>query len=433
MAFTTKSVLKKLFNRQIFCCLQFRIRRNHIIQNTLSRINENGEAIIYIHWPYCMKRCTYCNFNKYIHNNVNHSRMLSCLRKEIKYLLQLSGIKNIKSIYFGGGTPSLAKPSTINSCIECISDNSKLHDNAEITLECNPTNAESNLLRDFKLAGVNRLSIGIQALDNHDLKVMGRNHNSLEALKCLDISKNIFPGSTSLDMIFGRPGQSRQSWIEELSQILKLCDDHLSIYQLTVERGTSLFKQVKNKEIIMPNDDEMADMYEDTVKILTEANFSHYEVSNYARNGAESVHNSSYWNGTEYIGIGPGAHGRFICRGVGNKIREARIQTLEPDIWMYEVEKYGHGTRKVVFQSSKEILEELLMMGLRTKMGIDNKLWCKYSSGISLADTFKTSEILRAYVYGGFLNFDKMRLAPTEDGMRIADTITKDLLPYIKA
>lgn len=341
-------------------------------------------------------------------------------------------MKSIKSIYFGGGTPSLAKPTTIESFIKCVSNNVELQKSAEITLECNPTSTESNLLRDFKLAGINRVSIGIQALNDYDLKLMGRNHSSLEALKCLDMARKFFPGSTSIDLIFGRPGQNRDSWMEELFQFLKLCDDHLSIYQLTLERGTHLFKQVKNNQLIMPSDDDIADMYEDAVKILTNNNFIHYEVSNYARNGAESIHNSSYWNGTQYIGTGPGAHSRFICTGIGKSQREARIQTLEPDVWMWEVEKYSHGTRRIVSQSTSDILEELLMMGLRTKNGINNEIWCKYSNGISLSDMFNSSEILQDYITQRYLMFNETKLAPTEDGMRIADTITKDLLPYIK-
>ncbi|XP_013790314.1 radical S-adenosyl methionine domain-containing protein 1, mitochondrial-like, partial [Limulus polyphemus] len=202
------------------------------------------KAALYVHWPYCEKRCSYCNFNKYISNHVNHARMCECLVKEATTLLRLSGIKTVETIFFGGGTPSLAQPHTIESVINCVKNLVAVPHDAEVTLECNPTTLEAQRLREFKLAGVNRVSIGIQALNDRDLLLLGRNHSVKEALRVIEQAKNIYNGRTSIDIIFGRPYQSQYSWQDELKKLLEICDDHISLYQLTLERGTSLFKLV---------------------------------------------------------------------------------------------------------------------------------------------------------------------------------------------
>ncbi|XP_076331708.1 radical S-adenosyl methionine domain-containing protein 1, mitochondrial-like isoform X4 [Tachypleus tridentatus] len=390
------------------------------------------KAALYIHWPYCEKRCSYCNFNKYISNQVNHDRMCKCLVQETTTLVRLSGVKNIETIFFGGGTPSLAKPRTIESVISCVRDLVAVPHDTEVTLECNPTTLEAQRLREFKLAGINRVSVGVQALNDRDLLLLGRNHSVKEALRVIDEAKNIYSGSTSIDIIFGRPYQTQYAWQDELKKLLDICDDHVSLYQLTLERGTSLFKLVHCGKLSMPTDAEVADFYEVAVSMLTDAGFQRYEVSNFARNGAESIHNNSYWNGTQYIGIGPGAHGRFVPQQTASHSREARIQTLEPDVWMKEVERYGHGTRKIVVQSHLDMLEEYLLTGLRTARGINNEQWCIFSGGASLTDVLSHSVPLKEHMRNKLLQFDGRNLRTSAAGMMVADSLTLDLLPSLQ-
>ncbi|KAI7803063.1 radical S-adenosyl methionine domain containing 1 [Triplophysa rosa] len=304
------------------------------------------EASLYVHWPYCLKRCSYCNFNKYIPRSQNHTVMTECLQKETRTLLQLSQISRISSVFFGGGTPSLAQPSTIAAVLETVSKHAHVADDAEVTLEVNPTPAGKASLRDFTLAGVNRFSIGIQSLNDDHLRTLGRDHNSQHALQTVSEARMLYPGRVSVDVMFALPGQSVKSWESELEKLLPVCDDHVSLYQLTLERGTRLFKQVESGELSVPGDDVTAVMYKSAREALEQAGFLQYEVSNFSKNNAVSQHNVGYWRGQQYIGVGPGAHGRFVPRAVGGDQREARTQTLEPDVWIREVQRQGHGMRR---------------------------------------------------------------------------------------
>ncbi|GFO18517.1 radical s-adenosyl methionine domain-containing protein 1, mitochondrial-like, partial [Plakobranchus ocellatus] len=284
-------------------------------------------ASLYVHWPYCRKRCMYCNFNKYISNSVDHSRMRSCLMKETATLLNLSGVQKISSIFFGGGTPSLAEPYTIQSVLKTAAGCGMLPDDVEVSMEVNPTAFQASRLREFKESGINRVSIGVQTLQADGLHILGRDHSVKESLSCLESARLLFPGKVSLDLIFGWPGQTMDMWVRELEQIVKVCDNHLSLYQLTVEQGTRLFTLVQTGKLCLAS--------------------SHPIVSC------------------------SGAHGRFTRAGYSQK--EARIQTPVPEAWMDEVEKRGHGTRSVTPLSSQERLEELLVVGLRTRWGISHK------------------------------------------------------------
>ncbi|XP_041073398.1 radical S-adenosyl methionine domain-containing protein 1, mitochondrial isoform X2 [Carcharodon carcharias] len=331
------------------------------------------QAALYIHWPYCERRCIYCNFNKYISPSVDHDAMRDGLIRETETLLSNSRVKEITSVFIGGGTPSLARPSTIASILETVARATHFPHNLEISMEANPTSAAASRLAEFKAAGITRLSLGIQALCDHDLKILGRDHTAQEALWSLEEASKLFPGHTSVDIIFGRPGQNVESWKEELEELLALCDHHVSLYQLTLERGTALYKQVQEKVLRMPEQEAMAQMYQAARSILRKAGFLQYEVSNFAKNGAVCLHNLGYWRGRQYLGVGPGAHGRFVPLGEGKTQREARIQTLEPSNWLREVRRFGHGTRKRVQQSKLDILEELLVMGLRMNEGISHQ------------------------------------------------------------
>ncbi|XP_060109096.1 radical S-adenosyl methionine domain-containing protein 1, mitochondrial [Heteronotia binoei] len=390
------------------------------------------QAALYIHWPYCEKRCSYCNFNKYIPRSMDEPRMRDCLIQEARTLIQLSQVQRITSVFFGGGTPSMASPFTIGDILETISQCAHLAEGTEVTLEANPTSADASRLAEFRRAGVNRLSIGIQSVNDADMKLLGRNHTAFEALRTLEEAKKLFPGRTSIDLIFGLPGQTVTSWVQSLQKLLPMCDDHISLYQLTLERGTSLFKQVHQGYLPMPDVDVVAEMYDCARHILQDAGFRQYEVSNFARNGALSAHNLSYWQGSQYIGLGPGAHGRFVPWGDVKIQREARIQTLEPDVWMKEVLAFGHGTRKRTALSELDILEEVLMLGLRMDVGISHQHWLRFSPALSLWNVFGGSEEVKGLEEQDLLLLENRGLRCSWKGLAVLDTLLPTLLSQLQ-
>ncbi|KAF7247444.1 Radical S-adenosyl methionine domain-containing protein 1, mitochondrial [Varanus komodoensis] len=383
-------------------------------------------------WPYCEKRCSYCNFNKYIPRNLNESGMRDCLIQEAKTLIQLSRVQRITSVFFGGGTPSLASPFTIAAVLDTISQCAYLAEGTEVSLEANPISGDALRLAEFQKAGVNRLSIGIQSLDDAELELLGRNHTAGDALKTLEEARKLFPSRVSIDLIFGLPGQTVASWVQGLEQLLAVCDDHISLYQLTLERGTSLFKQVHQGFLPMPDPDVVAEMYDSARHILQNAGFRQYEVSNFARNGALSTHNLSYWQGSQYIGLGPGAHGRFVPWADGKIHRESRIQTLEPDIWMKEVLAFGHGTRKRTVLSELDILEEVLMLGLRMDTGITHQHWLHFAPNLSLWNVFGESEEVKELVEHGLLLLDNRGLRCSWKGLAVLDSLLLTLLSQLQ-
>ncbi|XP_077590771.1 radical S-adenosyl methionine domain-containing protein 1, mitochondrial [Stigmatopora nigra] len=386
------------------------------------------EASLYIHWPYCLKRCSYCNFNKYIPKSDNNHIVSQCLQKEVETLLQLSQVSCITSVFFGGGTPSLAHPITVSAILDAVSRHSSLADQIEVSLEVNPTSGGMAKLKDFSHAGVNRFSIGVQSLLDDDLTNLGRDHGSQQALRTLEEARKLRPGKVSVDIMFGRPGQSVASWEAELSELLPACDDHVSLYQLTPERGTLLFKQIQEGEVTLPGDYDMAEMYETARRMLHQYGFEQYEVSNFARNGAVSHHNMSYWKGKQYIGVGPGAHGRFVPLNEGFTQREARTQTLDPDAWIREVQQSGHGTRRRIQLGRLELLEEVLVMGLRMTEGITHKHWQLFSPQLGLADIFALSTDVREFLLHGQLTLDDGGLRCSRDGLALLDSMLPDLL-----
>ncbi|XP_077415837.1 radical S-adenosyl methionine domain-containing protein 1, mitochondrial [Vanacampus margaritifer] len=386
------------------------------------------KASLYIHWPYCLKRCSYCNFNKYIPKGDNNHIVSQCLQQEVETLLQLSEVSCITSVFFGGGTPSLAHPSTVSDILEAVVRQTSLADQAEVSLEVNPTAEGRTKLKDFSQAGVNRFSIGVQSLLDDDLTRLGRDHSAIQALQTIEEACKLCPGKVSVDIMFGRPGQSVASWEAELSDLLRACDDHVSLYQLTPERGTLLFKQIQGVEVVLPGDHETADMYESARRTLRRHGFEQYEVSNFARNSAVSHHNMSYWKGRQYIGVGPGAHGRFVPLGEGGTHREARTQTLEPDVWIREVQQRGHGTRRRIQLRHLELLEEVLVMGLRMTEGITHKHWQLFSPKLTLWDIFGSSTDVQEFLHCGLLTLDDGGLRCSWDGLALLDSMLPPLL-----
>ncbi|KAM7001820.1 radical S-adenosyl methionine domain-containing protein 1, mitochondrial [Passerculus sandwichensis] len=385
-------------------------------------------AALYVHWPYCRKRCSYCNFNTYVVPAVDEAAVRACLVREAQTLLRLSQVHSVTSVFFGGGTPSLASPGTVAAVLEAVAGAAHLPAGAEVTLEANPSSTSASVLDGFRAAGVNRLSIGVQSLDDAELRMLGREHTVAEARKAVEAARGLFPGRTSIDLLFGLPGQSRDAWAQRLEATLRLCDDHISLYQLTLERGTALAAQVRAGALPAPPQDLLADMYHTARSVLGAAGFRHYEVSNFARKGALSTHNLSYWRAEQYIGVGPGAHGRFALRAEGGCSREARVQTPEPVAWMREVRSQGHGTRSRAVLSPLEQLEELLTLGLRTDEGITHERWGHFSPQLSLQAVFGGPGEARALQQEGWLVLDGGGLRCTWAGLAVLDSLLPALL-----
>ncbi|XP_053347809.1 radical S-adenosyl methionine domain-containing protein 1, mitochondrial [Clarias gariepinus] len=426
--------LRAVFWRSGLMCLgdrpgEIRVRRFYSSQSP----EPPQPTALYIHWPYCLKRCSYCNFNKYIPRSVDNQVMTECLQQEIRTLLQLSQVSQISSVFFGGGTPSLAPASTVAAVLETVSAHARLCDDAEVTLEVNPAPARRTALRDFVSAGVNRLSLGVQSLSEARLRVLGRDHDPQQALQTLEEARTLCPGRVSVDVMFGIPGQSLASWESELEEVLRVCDDHVSLYQLTLERGTHLYKQVQQRELSMPSDDITASMYKSARKVLEQAGFLQYEVSNFARHNAVSTHNLGYWRAQPYIGAGPGAHGRFVPRALGAVHREARTQTLEPDIWLREVQQHGHATRRRIQLGQLGLLEEVLVMGLRMTEGFSHQHWAAFSPEVNLHQVFNASVDVQELQQRGALILDDRGLRCSWEGLALLDSILPVLLLELDA
>ncbi|XP_064459413.1 radical S-adenosyl methionine domain-containing protein 1, mitochondrial-like isoform X3 [Ornithodoros turicata] len=386
--------------------------------------SSSAQSSVYIHWPYCEKRCTYCNFNKYVSNNVDHEVMTSCLVEELNSVLSETGVSQITTVFFGGGTPNLMKPCNVESLLKHILP---LMPDAypEVSLECNPKFGTEQQLRDFKSSGISRISVGLQSLSDFDRKLLGRTHTAREAISFVEAAEELFPGRTSVDVIYGRPGQTLHQWVEELHNVLQLGLSHVSLYELSVERGTQLFKDASSGKLCLPSQETRSEMYIAAVEALEKAGLHRYEASNFAKVGHECAHNQRYWKGLQYIGVGPGAHSRLDFPGH----REARIQTLEPVPWMQEVKARGHGTRLVRRQTSSDRLGEMLMLGMRTAAGISNEDWVKVPGAQSLMNTFQGSPCVQSYIKNGFLRLNESLLQATGAGMNVADSITCSLLP----
>ncbi|KAK7112959.1 hypothetical protein V1264_012330 [Littorina saxatilis] len=354
--------------------------------------------------------------------------MRRCFQVEATNLLRDSPVREITSVFFGGGTPSLAEPRTLGAVLETVSKEAWLAPEAEISMEINPTSIETSKMKDFQIAGVNRSSIGVQTLNDSALRILGRDHHSKDSLRCLEKASEVFKKRTSVDLMFGYPGQSLDMWRKELTQMLSLCDHHISLYQLTLERGTQLFKDVAAGLTVMPSTDEMADMYFAAIEILDSHGFSQYEVSNFAKGGNYCQHNIAYWTGQQYIGVGPGSHGRvWRPREDGTHQRHACVQTLEPENWMWEVEKFGHATRKSTSQTNRDILEELVSVCLRTAWGLSEKNWSAIVTSVRL-DEFLSSPQTVHWIQKGFLRKTAEGLKATPSGLAILDSILPDIL-----
>ena len=321
---------------------------------------------IYVHWPFCRAKCPYCDFNSHVSGAVDHARWARALVAEIERYAEELGPRVLRSIFFGGGTPSLMAPHTVAALIERASECFESAPDLEITLEANPTSSEADRFRAMRAAGVNRVSLGVQALDDDALRLLGREHTAADALAAVDLAARLFE-RFSFDLIYARPGQTCAAWEAELDRALDHADGHLSVYQLTIEPGTRFELLQRTGALVMPVEDVQADLYELTEARLAGAGLPAYEISNHARPGEACRHNLLYWGSAEWLGIGPGAHGRLEVDGQ----RLATTAWRLPKAWLEQVERSGTGERSRVALSRSEQAQELLVMGLRLSEGVD--------------------------------------------------------------
>lgn len=328
---------------------------------------------VYIHWPFCAAKCPYCDFNSHVRmNGVDEPRFVAAFVREMETLRELTGIRHVSSVFIGGGTPSLMSPATLEAILTAVDRNWPILDNAEITMEANPSSVEADRFRGYRKAGVNRLSLGVQSLDDKELKRLGRIHDVKQALYAIELARQIFP-RLSFDLIYARPDQTLHSWEAELRQAISLAADHLSLYQLTIEEGTAFHKLYTAGKLELPAPELSADLYDLTQEVTAECGLPAYEISNHARAGAESQHNLLYWRYQQYVGIGAGAHGRFIpVSGEDNiKNRLVTITQKIPERWLEQVENQGHGIVEQEHLTLVEQADEMLLMGMRLFEGLD--------------------------------------------------------------
>lgn len=365
---------------------------------------------IYVHWPFCASKCPYCDFNSHVAETIDHEAWAEAFVKEIDYYAAKTPGRLVTSIFFGGGTPSLMKPITVQKIVDRITQRWHIANDIEITLEANPTSVEIGKFADFRTAGINRVSIGVQALNNDDLKFLGREHDVGEARAAIDIAAKTFD-RYSFDLIYARPNQTPDAWAKELDEALAMGTTHLSLYQLTIEQGTPFYMRHERGEFKIPDEDVGGELYDLTQEKLEQAGMPAYEVSNHARPGQESLHNLTYWRYGDYAGIGPGAHGRLTIEGHKYATRGHRA----PDIWMDRVVKDGHGGHPEEPVSRDQRMTEAVMMGMRLKEGL-----CLASleaeAGRARFDIFDEKKIT-ALQKEGLVVLDGDRLVPTRDGL----------------
>ena len=322
---------------------------------------------VYIHWPFCAQKCPYCDFNSHVRfGGWDEARFLQAFLRELDSVAEMTGPREVRSIFFGGGTPSLMKPQTVGAILEYIAKLWPVTANAEITIEANPGSVEASRFKGYRDAGVNRVSMGLQSLRDDELKKLGRIHTVAESKAALEIARSTFD-RFSFDLIYARPKQTPQDWRTELAEALDLAGDHISLYQLTIEPDTPYAALHQAGKLIVPDADAALALYEITQEMTALLGLNPYEISNHARDGQESQHNLLYWRYGEYAGIGPGAHGRLLTK----KGRVATVTEKNPESWCARVEELGAGFTEVTELSRDEQADEMLLMGLRLREGID--------------------------------------------------------------
>lgn len=378
---------------------------------------QHGGFGLYIHWPFCQSKCPYCDFNSHVASAIDQDRWARAYLSEIDRVGALTQGRVLKSVFFGGGTPSLMDPELVDAIMTKIRRAWPMTNSAEVTLEANPTSVEAGRFRRYRDAGVNRVSMGIQSLNNQDLRALGRLHSVEEALAAFDIARGVFD-RVSFDLIYARQNQTTQEWRNELKQALSMAVDHISMYQLTIEQGTAFGDRYAIGKLRgLPDEDSAADMYDVTQEVAAQMGFPAYEVSNHAPEGAESQHNLIYWRYGDYAGIGPGAHGRLTLNGQKMATETYRM----PNAWLEAVEQRGNGEDVSDTLSLKDQLHEFLLMGLRVTDGVDLDRLTGFG-GDALRPNISRLEDM------GFLTHEKGRLRLTSEGRPLLNAVLRELL-----
>ncbi|MBN9148463.1 MULTISPECIES: radical SAM family heme chaperone HemW [unclassified Nitrobacter] len=373
---------------------------------------------VYVHWPFCLSKCPYCDFNSHVrHAPIDEERFVRAFVREIETTAARAPGRDVSSIFLGGGTPSLMQPQTVGAILEAIGQHWSVADDVEITLEANPTSVEATRFRGYRTAGVTRVSLGVQALDDASLKALGRLHTAREALDAVAIARSVFD-RYSFDLIYARPDQTPEMWAEELQRAISQAAEHLSLYQLTIEEGTPFYGLHAAGKLRTPDEAIARALYDVTQEICARHGLPAYEISNHARSGAECRHNLVYWRGQEYAGIGPGAHGRLDIDGD----RHAIATEKRPEAWLMRVEAIGNGIVADDLLNSEERADEFLLMGLRLREGIDPQ---RYAALAGRPLDPRRIAILREE--GAIAISPDGRLRVTQDGFPLLDAVVADL------
>jgi len=376
---------------------------------------------IYLHWPFCRAICPYCDFNVHRRSHVDQARWRRALVRELGYFLGAAPGRTVTSIYFGGGTPSLMAPATAVAVIACVRRHARLAPDVEITLEANPSSADAGRFAEYRAAGATRMSLGVQALDDAALATLGRDHDAAEARRAIATAAAVFPEVT-FDLIYARPGQTVAAWRRELDSALALAAGHLSLYQLTIEPGTAFHRAVRRGTLSVPDDGAGATLYAVAQERCAAAGLPAYEISNHAAPGHEGRHNLTCWRYGDYLGIGPGAHGRFA---VGAERHHTR-QFERPEVWLDAVETAGHGTEATGTIDRAGRATEMLLAGLRLAEGVSLARF-EAVVGAPFAALFP-SRALEPLIEGGLLADDGRTVRATARGRAVLDGLLDRLL-----
>ncbi len=377
----------------------------------------NGGFGLYVHWPFCQAKCPYCDFNSHVVSQIDQSAWVTAYQSELRRMGELLPNRLLNSIFFGGGTPSLMHPDTVAAVIEAARENWTFANDIEISLEANPGSVEAGRFAGYRDAGVNRISMGIQALNDDDLRRLGRIHTVEEARTAFDVARNCFD-RVSFDLIYARQGQTLEAWKAELSEALSMAIDHLSLYQLTIEDGTAFGdRYARGKLRDLPTDDNAADMYLATQDICDAYGLPGYEISNHARPGAESRHNQIYWRYGDYVGVGPGAHGRITLNGQ----RYATEAPRAPGAWLDAV-KNGQGLLPFEILKPEDQVVEHMMMGMRLFEGLE------LERHEALAGKPLSVKKIQELIDWEMVVVDGARLRATSQGRAVLNAVLRELL-----
>ncbi len=373
---------------------------------------------VYIHWPFCLSKCPYCDFNSHVRREpIDEARFVRAFSAEIAATAARVPGRTVSTIFFGGGTPSLMQPATVGAILDAVGQHWRVAPDVEVTLEANPTSVEATRFRGYRSAGVNRVSLGVQALDDRVLTELGRLHTSREALDAVAIARSIFE-RYSFDLIYARPRQEPKDWAAELTRALGEAGEHLSLYQLTIEADTPFAALHAAGKLVIPDDDLGRALYDTTQEICAAHGLPAYEISNHARPGGECRHNLVYWRGHEYAGIGPGAHGRLNL----DSDRHATATEKRPEAWLMRVEANGHGLVTDDVLTREEMADEFLLMGLRLAEGIDTARYAALAGR-----TLDQARIAMLQEHGLIESTADGRLRVTLPGFPVLDAVVADL------